>query len=649
MDSRTVAVVGVLLVILGTLPFVVSPTATTTAAVPFEETKPTGLPDRVVFQARESTLAIPKAQAYYSQYRYVVGYYGVTSLVSAAQTGERRELGRTLSIYVSDFSGTDVRVGEEGYLRMSELAVTGWVPARDAYFVVNSSARVPTRETAIVPFSNHSDAAAFARRYGGTVERWPTVRERSVGRTGRTVEQWQRIVEQRKDRTNRTVAAARRLLNRSVSVTVDRNASTLTRAIQQAPPNSTVVLPPGTYRVDGLRIRKPLTIRGAGPNATHIVGDRNGSVIVSTVPETAIAGVSITGVGPERSGKNDSRANVSVPEDSWRYTYYKVHGYGDAAVVFDDAGSSFVSDVRINTTSNGVIARTSPDMVVSNLTLYGTERWEDGFLGVSAVGGRAIVRDSRFYGGKVGVYVYDASGVVVRDSRMEGMMVGVFDLFGSQIMAVNNSVEDVWNGIYLETRSYGNAVVNNFLHNNVNGVIVAGKSNFIARNTMVHNRKGMQVHGQFTVYRRNVLAYNRVGAESGALLPLNRVSANDFVGNERYVATQNWNVLHVWRGNYWAGAPGLNWDGDRHLKRSFRPTGPVGRVAPAPGAPTLARSPAVVLIRQLQRIVPGLQSAGVLDTRPLARPGRPRAIERMRMRYDSAGQHEDLDIWDFVA
>jgi nitrous oxidase accessory protein NosD len=167
---------------------------------------------------------------------------------------------------------------------------------------------------------------------------------------------------------------------------------------------------------------------------------------------------------------------------------------------------------------------------------------------------------------------------------------------------------------------------------------------------MVHNRQGMQVHGQFAVYRRNVLASNRIGAESGALLPLNRVRANDFVGNDRYVETQDWNVLHVWRGNYWAGAPGLNWNGDRYLERSFRPTGPVdGSMATAPGAPTLARSPAVVLIRQLQRLVPGLQSAGVLDPRPLARPVRPDVVERMRMRYDDAGRHEDPDPWDYVS
>lgn len=226
-------------------------------------------------------------------------------------------------------------------------------------------------------------------------------------------------------------------------------------------------------------------------------------------------------------------------------------------------------------------------------------------------------------------------------------MVGVFDLFGPRILVANTTVEDVWTGIYLETRSYGNTVVRNRLHNDLNGLIVAGQSNFVARNTLVHNDLGLQVHGQFARYTHNTLAYNRVGAESGALLPLNRVGANDFVGNGRYVSTQAWNVLHVWRGNYWTGAPGANWDGSRHLDRPFRPTGPVDRRVTTTGAPTLARSPALGTLRRLQRVVPGLQGAGVLDPRPLAQPARSDHVEGLRTLNDTVGTHPDGDRWGY--
>ena len=648
MKPRTAVAITVLLLLLGIIPFAVRAPDADQAAVPFENTKPTGLSDRVVSQMRDSTLAIPKAEAYYSQYRYVVGYYGITSLISGLQTQQRREFGRLLTVYVSDFSGTEVRVGADGYLRMPQSRTTAWIPAQDAYFVVNSSAKVPTRETALVPFSKRSDAVDFARQYGGTVKRWNAVKQLSVGQTGRTVQAWQTVVQRRTGRANQRAENAEKLLNRPVSVVVGQNASTIAGAIEKAPPNSTVVVPPGTYQVNELRIRKPLTLRGAGANATHIIGDNNGSVIVSTAAKTALSGMSITGVGADRSGDGDRVGNISVNKSSWKHRFYKVHGYGDAAIVFDSAASSFVSKVKVNTTSNGIIARTSQNVVVSNLTLYGTKRWDDGFLGVAAIGSRVIVQDSQVYGGKVGVYAYDAPRVVVRNTTMKGMMVGVFDLFSPKLTAVNNTVDDVWNGIYAETRSYGNAIVDNRVHNAQNGIIAEGRSNFVAQNTMVHNRKGMQVHGQYAVYWRNILAFNSIGAESGALLPLNQVTENDFIGNQRYVETQNWNVLHVWKGNYWTGTPGMNLDGDRYLERTFRPTGVVDkRLATTRGAPTLARSPAIKLIRQLQQLMPGLRAAGVVDPRPLAQPLHTEQAEQMTKRYNTTGQHRDADPWEY--
>lgn len=646
MRPRTVAVVAVAMLLVGAAPFAVSSTAQT-ATVPFEETKPTGLSDRSVQQVRNSQLAIPRAKVMYSQYRYVVGYYGVTSLVAGLQHQREREIGRPLSISVTSFSGTNVTVSADGYLQMPDLQVTDWIPARDAYFVVNSSARVPERNTTIVPFSTRADAEAFAEQNGGSVSRWQTVKTLSIGRVGRSIEAWQQVADGRLERADQTVAATQSVLDRPTAVTVGENASSVRAAIRRAPPNSTVVLPPGTYHVDTLRVSKPLTLRGAGPARTHLVGYRNGSVIVTSAPRTAFVGVSITGVGSKRSGKGRN-VSVSVPKDSWKHRYYKVHGYGDAALVFDDAGRSLVSNVRINTTSNGVIARTSPNVVVTNLTLYGTHRWENGFLGVSTVGNRIIVQDSQFYGGKVGVYAYDAPRVVVRNTTAEGMMVGVFDLYSPQLVAANNTIEDVWNGIYAETRAYGTIVVGNRLQNNYNGIIVEGRSNFIARNVLLHNRKGAQVHGQFTAYWQNVFAYNHIGAESGALLPLNRVHANDFVGNDRYVSTQEWNVLHVWAGNYWAGAPGRNRDSDQYIERSFRPTGPVdGRMVTTVGAPTLARSPALMSLRQVQQLLPGLRGAGVVDPRPRSQPVRREAITQLQPFSNRTGRHPESDPWNY--
>lgn len=649
MHQRTFAIIGIVLLLFASAPFVMQPSyGSQSSAVAFENTKRAGLSGAAVQQATNSPLVIPKAEIYYSQYNYVVGYQGITSAVAALQSNNQREFGRPLATYVSDFTGTDVAIGNGGNLRIPNGQSPDWTSARDAYFVVNSSAQVLSRETALIPFSNRSEARAFAHRYNGEVQRWSAVQQLSVGRTDRSAREWNEVVNRRQARANQSLAAARATLERPVSTVVGQDAPTLAAAVNRAPPNTTIALPPGTYRTDGLRIRKPITLRGSGPNATHIVGDQNGSVISVSAQQTAIRSLSISGIGPNRTGTNRSAENISVNESSWKYQYWKVHGFGDAAVVFDTANRSLVSNVQVNTTSNGVIARNSPHLAISELTVYGTERSEEGFLGVAALGSPVVVQHSQLYGGKVGVYTYDASRSIVRNSSMEGMRVGVFDLYSAQLLVANTAIEDTWNAMFVDTRSYGTAVVGNQFNNSRNGAFVRGQSNYVARNLALHNKHGIAVDGQYSLYRQNTLLSNHVGAREMSLYPTNKETANDFARNQQYVETFNFNILHIWRGNYWSNAPGFDWNDDNRLTRAFRPTGAVdARADEGNSVKIFSRSPALTLIRQLQELLPGLRSAGIVDPQPRATPVHPRLVQEFTPPHNGTGRHDDADPWDF--
>ena len=651
-NPRTVFGVAFVLLLLASAPFAASvSTQPDSETVDFDRTKTVGVPETVVRQAQRTGLVLPKAEVFYSQYRYVVGYYGITPLVASMQSDRDRALGRPLTIYVTDFSRTNVSLTDEGYPWIPETSPVSpdWVPATEAYFVVNSAARIPTQDSVVVPFSDRQDAKAFIAQYGGELRRWRGVQRLPVGGLGRSREAWQAEVRQRHRRATRLVRARRALLDRPVSVVVGRSAPTIEAAIARAPPNTTVFVPPGTYNVSDLRIRKPLTLRGAGPNATSIIGDRNGSVIYAPHARTAIAKVSITGVGRNRSGANRTLSEIGIDPNATLFNMRKVHGYGDAGIVFDTARDSLVSNVTINTTSNGIIARDSPGVAITNLTVYGTKRWQDGFLGVSAVGSPLVVQDSRFLGGKVGVYALDVSGVVVSDSVMEGMMLGSFNLYARELLIANNTIEDTSFGVYVETRSFETAVVGNSLRNSGNGLIVAGTANYVANNVVAKNDRGIVVEGHYTLYTRNVLAFNDVGFRAIGLLPTNRVTANDVVSNRWPAQVSTHNIFHVWRGNYWSSAPGVRRTPTGHLERGFYPTGPVDSVVDRVRyAPVLARSPALQFLRQLRRLVPGLQASGVVDPAPLARPVRPATIKRLVSTYETVGRKPDDDPWDFV-
>ena len=123
--------------------------------VPFDDTVRMGMTGVETIKARAGGVVIPRAEVFYSQYRYVVGYYGIGSLVDELhRPANERQFGRPLTVYVTDFAGSGITVDEDGLLRYPEHRdrTLGWVSADEAVFVVGSEARTTAGPT-VVPFS----------------------------------------------------------------------------------------------------------------------------------------------------------------------------------------------------------------------------------------------------------------------------------------------------------------------------------------------------------------------------------------------------------------------------------------------------------------------------------------------------------------
>jgi len=576
------------------------------------------------FRAQEAGYAIPKAQAFYSGYRYVVGYYGIDALVEELhRDGHRRQFGLPLAIYVSDFAGTEVALTDDGYLTMPESRTTGWVPVEEAAFVVDSGAKTPGGP-AVVPFSERPAARRFAGQYGGDVVGWDELRDRRFGGDEVTRDAMTEAVRSRSTWANGTVDDARSLLDRPVSVVVGRDAPSIAAAIERAPANTTVRIPAGTYPDLNVTVDKPLTLAGAGADATHLNGTGNGTVVHVEAPRVAVANVSVAGVGTTKRPED-----VPVEEGSWDYNIKMAYGYADAGIVFDRANGSLVKGVTVDTPTNGIVFRYSDGSVVDDAFVQGRTPWQDGFMSVMVLNSRIVVQDSRFVKGRDAVYTHRSHGIVIRDNYMEGLRFGVHEMYTSDALVRNNVVRDAGTGLIVMTRPTGNALVGNDVRECDLGISVAGAESFVADNVLVDNRVGLDLTAYRTLYTGNVIARNAVGISASTLIPTNRVYGNDVVGNERYVESIM-GPVRVWtvdgRGNYWGGAPGFE-GGDGTLDRPFHPTGPVdGRAHRATGSHTLALSPAVGVLRWHGNHVPGLRSTGVADAAPLAEPARPGVV-----------------------
>jgi nitrous oxide reductase accessory protein NosL len=252
MDRSTGLVVAVVLCSVVAGLFLVEPAATAPEPVNFDDTVTVGGTYADRFATPDQTI-IPKAQVFYTRYRYVVGYYGVGSAASHHDDDRyRRQFGNPQEVYVTDFAGTDVSLSEEGYPLTDRQA--GWMSAYDAVYVVDSGAWLPSGPTAL-PFSDRNEARKFADEYGGTLVDWAEFQDRSTGRDPATAAR--NRVDGQHAAADQVVADAAKLRNRSVSVVVGEDAPTITDAIERAPTNTTVLIPDGTYEEE-LTIKKSI-------------------------------------------------------------------------------------------------------------------------------------------------------------------------------------------------------------------------------------------------------------------------------------------------------------------------------------------------------------------------------------------------------
>ncbi|MFB6093086.1 MAG: NosD domain-containing protein, partial [Haloquadratum sp.] len=693
--TRWLTAAVVLALILASVSFALTPAGgESLQPVDFDDTVSIGGTGVDLRRAEAQGFVIPRAEVFYSGYRYVVGYVGVETAASELSSeSAQRQFGRPLAVYVSDFSDVEPNVTAEGFVVPARGRALGWTPAATAHFVIGSRARIPSGPIA-VPFSERADAERFAAAHGGDVVDWETLQSRVGDPLPARIESFEASIDARHAWADETVADARSHRERPVSVVVSENGSipadvpgnrgdapaddgsggaptgerprvatapTIAAAVEAAPPNTTVYVPPGTYRVDRVVLDRSITLAGAGVGATSgdlidaaprdagadatggaggaaaatvIRGDRNRSVVYLRADGAAVTDLRIAGVGDVGSRGTDLRdRNVSI---DWDTTVQLAYGYGDAGIVLDGAAGASVANVAIETPASGVIVRQSPGATLTNLTVRGAATAREGFMGAVLIGASNVVQDSAFVGGRDAVYTHRAHGSVIRDNWANPGRYGVHEMYTSGSLVANNTVRDAQTGVVVMTRPTGNLVVGNDVRDSTFGIIPAGGDSYYARNVVVDNEYGLQVAGDRNVFVGNVVVGNDVGMRANEILPSNWVVRNDVVDNGRPVRSSI-GPLRTWThrgvGNYWGALPITDADDDGVYDRPYRPSGAVdSRIGEVAGATTLAQSPAVALLRRVQNAVSGLRQSGVVDTAARTRPFHPQVLARLRGR-----------------
>ncbi len=590
-----------------------------TEPVPFDQTVEAGLAAESEQVLQQADATVPRAEVFHSQYQFVVGYQGVSYLIDGLQQpGHAKQFGRPVAIYVSDYTDTEPTLTDAGYPQTE--TDPGWVRVENAVFVVDSEARLPAGD-AIVPFSSRRDATSFTDNHGGQILEWEAVRTRETDLD--TVSRVRGRVDRQHSSADDRVASTQPLTDQDASIVVGEDAPTIQAALDAAPPNATIRVPPGTY-TEQLQINRSVTIRG--PEAT-VCGDANGSVLSVTGTDVAITGLTITGVGD-----STEPADGAVEQEQWDSFVESGYGRSDAAIEADNVSTLFVADVDIDTPTTGVLLRDVGTTVVENTTIRGATQHREGFMGLTSIRSPVVVQNSTFLDGRDGVYLHRADGSVIRDNRFVSNRYGVHLMYTSETLIADNVArQEAFAGVTVMTDPSGNAIVGNDVRNSSTGLTLSGANSYVAGNVLAENDRGIMAGTERSLYERNVIHGNDLGFRTGTLRPSNRVVRNDFVDNEDTVAVgagplRIWN--HDGEGNYWSKRP------NRLATGSYSPTGRLDTSLRDPGVWTLTTSPAATALGLVRDTVAGSRESEVLDTNPRSRPVHPETIDDLETTAD---------------
>ncbi len=591
---------------------------------------------------------LPQAQVFYSQYPYVVGYWGVEQFVNNHdREGHDQQFGHSMATYVTVYDDQSIELSEDSY-----PVVDGnlrWRSAEDVVYVVESDARTQSGETAI-PFEQESNAESFVDSFGGDILSWEDVLDYPFD-----VDDAETV----RERTSDQLAAADELvtensdmLERPVSVVVGEDAESVTESeefpgewdaidevetaetveagLERADSETTVLITEGTYE-EHVTVRDSVTLAGAGD--AHLTGSGDGTVLEVLADNAAVTGLQIDGVGNETPGADATEGHDhgghdhdhgEADEDAeWDEDIEEDYAEGDAGILVDSATGVLIQDTTVETPASGILMRDSPDAVVRNVTIDGNPNYIESHMGVVALRSPGVIEESTFKQGLDGVYTHHSNEVIIRNNTMVENRMGIHLMYTSDALLAHNEISDsITEGIYVMTGPQRVGVVGNKIQNTPTAIDLGGSEYYVAENKILGNDLGMQLDSVSTVVERNVIADNYFGIDTRSMLPTNRVTENDFIGNNYHVAGST-GPERIWthneRGNYWEGAVGTT-DGET-LDKAYSPTDAVdSELHRVGGTPTLTQAPAMDALAGVEGAVSGMRDGEITDRAPLCNP-----------------------------
>ena len=386
-------------------------------------------------------------------------------------------------------------------------------------------------------------------------------------------------------------------------------------SIAAAPPGAIISVPLGVHPVRRLRLDKPITLVGE-PGAILDAGG-HGDVLRIAASRVTVRGLTLRHSGTDLTAENagifvekaardvtidrnvieeslfgvylDGPSNVQVTRNAIRgMRSLHVADRGDGIHLWNDSGCT-IEDNEIADSRDGIYVYVSSSNTIA----------------------RNLIHDVRY-----GVHYMYSNHNALRDNTSRGNVAG-FALMSSDHLSVAGNIAE-------DNASYG-FLLNYISHSSFSG-------NEASRITGLHNDQGVTIEGgegkgmfvylsQFNDFHDNLIADSEIGIHMTAGSEHNRLWENRIIDNRVQVKYVQ-NLAEEWsrygRGNYWSDYLGWDMNGDGVGDIPFRPNDGVDVLLwKYPSARGLMSSPAILLLRYVQRAFPVFTPPSVQDSHPL--------------------------------
>lgn len=392
----------------------------------------------------------------------------------------------------------------------------------------------------------------------------------------------------------------------------------LDQALAEAPDGAALELRRGVHS-GRFRIERPVTL--TGEEGAIVDGGGQGHVLWIDAP-----GVTVKGLHVRNGGANLTNMDAAI------------HATANAT------GVRIVNN-RIEARGFGIWLDSTHEALVDNNRVSGdiTLRSQDRGNGIHLFYVRqALIRNNVVWETRDGMYIDFSNHNRLEGNHLHSQRYGIHYMFSHDNAVVGNRTWNNRAGFALmgsrRLQVVGNHSENDegygFLLHDLHDSSITDNT-VIAAISRTNPRTGNPIPGgegramfiygsHFNTIRRNWLERSEIGIHLTAGSQGNKIFENALISNRAqvmYVGTrkQEWSVDG--RGNYWSDYLGWDLDGDGIGDVPHEPNDAVDRVFWIyPMARILMNSPAVLLLRWVQREFPILRPAGVTDSAPLMRP-----------------------------